>query len=168
MPFIFRSDAGIMLISHLQRGIWEFHFPFTCILYGKCFGISVTHLTSDLEVPGSSPGVSNNFFSSFFFLFWLFNDHKIENRPPNSSPWRIKFLVILLLLFSSFYLFLFLPVFCLSINSRSVVLISFNFDTVIGHCHETWQEHFQGHQVIVTSSRRHFVKSRYPSYLRDA
>ena len=93
MPFIFRSDAGIMLISHLQRGIWEFHFPFTCILYGKCFGISVTHLTSDLEVPGSSPGVSNNFFSSFFFLFWLFNDHKIENRPPNSSPWRIQFLV---------------------------------------------------------------------------
>ena len=68
MPFIFRSDAGIMLIFHLQSGIWEFHFPFTCNLYGKCFGISVTHLTSDLEVPGSSPGVSNNFFSSFFFF----------------------------------------------------------------------------------------------------
>ena len=67
-----------------------------------------------------------------------------------------------------YYLFLFLPVFCLSVNSRSVVLISFNFDTVISHCHETWQEHFQGHQVIVTSSRRHFVKSRYPSYLHDA
>ena len=82
-----------MLISHLQRGIWEFHFPFTCILYGKCFGISVTHFTSDLEVPGSSPGVSNNLFSSFFFLFWPFNDHEIENRPPNSSPWRIQFLV---------------------------------------------------------------------------
>ena len=113
MPFIFRSDAGIMLISHLQRGIWEFHFPFTCILYGKCLGISVTHLTSDLEVPGSSPGVSNNFFSSFFFLFWLFNVHKIENRPPNSSPWRIKFLVIIkyenrhLLFLSEFSLFIY-------------------------------------------------------------
>ena len=186
MPFIFRSDAGIMLIFHLQSGIWEFHFPFTCNLYGKCFGISVTHLTSDLEVPGSSPGVSNNFFSSFFFLFWLFNDHKIENRPPNSSPWRIKFLVrwsvinrppidfvrifflyLLLLLFSFFiYFYLFLHFFVyLKISQYP---ISLNFDTVIGHCHETWQEHFQGHQIIVTSSRRHFVKSRYPSYLHDA
>ena len=60
-----------MLIFHLQSGIWEFHYPFTCNLYGKCFGISVTHLTSDLEVPGSSPGVSNNFFLHFF-SFWPF------------------------------------------------------------------------------------------------
>ena len=29
-------------------------------------------MTSDLEVPGSSPGVSNNLFSSLFFLFWPF------------------------------------------------------------------------------------------------
>ena len=57
-----------MLIFHLQSGIWEFDFPFTCNRYGKCFGISVTHLTSDLEIPGSSPGVSNNFFSSFFVV----------------------------------------------------------------------------------------------------
>ena len=61
-----------MLIFHLQSGIWEFHFPFTCNLYGKCFGISVTHLTSDLEVPGSSPGVSNNLFVFTFFSFWPF------------------------------------------------------------------------------------------------
>ena len=149
-----------MLIFHLQSGIWEFHFPFTCNRYGKCFGISVTHLTLDLEIPGSSPGVSNNFFF-FFFLFWLFNDHKIENRPPNSSPWRIKFLV--------YYLFLFISsLFCVSDFSISIHPISLNFDTVIGHYHETWQEHFQGHQIIVTSSRRHFVKSHYPSYLHDA
>ena len=66
--FIFRSDAGIMLIFHLQSRIWEFHFPFTCNRYGRCFGISVTHLTSNLEIPGSSPGVSNNFFLHFFFF----------------------------------------------------------------------------------------------------
>ena len=60
-----------MLIFHLQSRIWEFHFPFTCNRYGKCFGISVTHLTSILEIPGSSPGVSNNFFFTFFF-FWPF------------------------------------------------------------------------------------------------
>ena len=39
-----------------QSGISEF----TCNRYGKCFGISV--LTSYLEIPGSSPGVSKNFF----------------------------------------------------------------------------------------------------------
>ena len=72
-PLFFRSDAGIMLIFHLQSGICEFYFPFTCNLYGKCFGISVTHLTSDLEVPGSSPGVSNNFISSLFFFFFDFS-----------------------------------------------------------------------------------------------
>ena len=67
-PFIFRSDAGIMLIFHLQSRIWEFHFPFTCNRYGKCFGISVTHLTSILEIHGSSPGVSNNICLHFYFL----------------------------------------------------------------------------------------------------
>ena len=72
MSFIFQSDAGIMLIFHLQTRIWEFYFPFTCNRHGKCFGISVTHLTSKLEIPGSSPGVSNNFFSSFFVSFWPF------------------------------------------------------------------------------------------------
>ena len=61
-----------MLIFHLQSGIREFHFPFTCNLYVKCFGISVTHLTSDLEVPGSSPGVSNKFFFFTFFSSWPF------------------------------------------------------------------------------------------------
>ena len=70
MPFIFRSDAGIMLIFHLQSRIWEFHFPFTCNRYGKCFGISVTHLTSILEIHGSSPGVSNNI--CLHFIFWPF------------------------------------------------------------------------------------------------
>ena len=52
--------------------IWESHFSFTCNRYGKCFGISVTHLTFDLEIPGWSPGVSNNCFLSFFFSFWPF------------------------------------------------------------------------------------------------
>ena len=70
MPFIFRSDAGIMLIFHLQSRIWEFHFPFTCNRYGKCFGISVTHLTSILEIHGSSPSVSNNI--CLHFIFWPF------------------------------------------------------------------------------------------------
>ena len=92
--FIFRSDAEIMLIFHLQRGIWEFHFSFTCNRYGKCFGISVTHLTSDLEIPGSSPGVSNNLFLHFFFFF---DFSMIINwkQTPNSSPWRIKCLVFI-------------------------------------------------------------------------
>ena len=71
VPFIFRLDAGIMLIFHLQSRISEFHFPFTCNRYGRCFGISVTHLTSNLEIPGSSPGVSNTFFFHFFFPFDL-------------------------------------------------------------------------------------------------
>ena len=66
--FIFRSDAGIMLIFHLQSLICEFHFPFTCNRYGKCFGISVTHLTSDLETAGSSPGVFTNIFLHFFLI----------------------------------------------------------------------------------------------------
>ena len=71
------------------------------------------------------------------------------------------------LLFSSefsfffiYYLFLyfyFSTLFCSDDNSRSVLSISFNFDRVIGHCHETLQEQFQGHQVFMTSSRRHFV-----------
>ena len=75
VSFISRSDAGIMLIFHLQSGIWEFHFPFTCNRYGKRFGISVTHLTFDPEVTGWSPGVSNNFIVHFFCC-WPFNDHK--------------------------------------------------------------------------------------------
>ena len=60
--------------AHISLTKWDLIIPFsvTCNLYGKCFGISVTHLTSDLEVPGSSPGVSNNLFSSLFFLFWPF------------------------------------------------------------------------------------------------
>ena len=67
------------------------------------------------------------------------------------------------------YLFLFIsPLFCVSDFSISIHPISLNFDTVIGNHHEAWQEHFQGHQIIVTSSRRHFVKSHYPSYLHDA
>ena len=61
-----------MLIFHLQSGIWEFHFPFTCNLYGKCFGISVTHLTSDLEVPGFESGRLQQFFFFTFFSFWPF------------------------------------------------------------------------------------------------
>ena len=45
--------------------------------------------------PWFESGSLQQFISSFFFLFWLFNDHKIENRPPNSSPWRIKCLVFI-------------------------------------------------------------------------
>ena len=71
MPFIFRSDAGIMLIFHLQSRIWEFHFPFTCNRYGKCFGISVTHLTSNLEIL-VRVRVSPTIFSSLCFFFWPF------------------------------------------------------------------------------------------------
>ena len=101
MPFIFHSDAGIMLIFHFQSGIWEFHFPFTCNLYGKCFGISLTHLTSDLEVPGSSPGVSNNLFSSIFCLFdlslyhllWIIKTRTIANNVINN---HIYFIITLL------------------------------------------------------------------------
>ena len=95
--FISRSDAGIMLIFHLQIGIWEFYFPFTCNRYGKCFGISVTHLTSNLEVTGSSPGVSNN----LFFLFDLSpsplntKTRRIANRIINS---HIYFIITLFLL----------------------------------------------------------------------
>ena len=59
-----------MLIFHLQSRIWEFIFPFTCNRYGKCFGLSVTHLTSILEIHGSSPGVSNNI--CLHFNFWPF------------------------------------------------------------------------------------------------
>ena len=90
MPFISQSDAGIMLIFHLQSRIREFHFPFTCNLYGKCFGRSVTHLTSDLEVPGSSPGVSNNLFSSVF-SFWplLIKTRRITNNVINNSLYFI-------------------------------------------------------------------------------
>ena len=122
MSFIFRSDAGIMLIFHLQSGIWEFHFPFTCNLYGKCFGISVTHLTSDLEVPGSSPGIACNtywkdrpphlLFSSEFSFFihdstsfviiiirWSVND-----RSPIVFV-RIFFLYLLLLFYFYFFPF---------------------------------------------------------------
>ena len=132
MPFILRSDAGIMLIFHLQSGIWEFHFPFTCNLYGKCFGISVTHLTSDLEVPGSSPGVSNNFFSSLFFLFdlslyhllWIIKTHTIANNVINNHIFIITLLSLDPLLFacnpygrwlflkSGFYILVFCEQFC--------------------------------------------------------
>ena len=71
-PLFFRSDAGIMLIFHLQSGIREFHFPFTCNLYVKCFGISVTHLTSDLEVPWFESGRLQQFVFFTFFSFWPF------------------------------------------------------------------------------------------------
>ena len=77
-----------MLIFHLQSGIWEFHFSVYVYSLWEMFwyiGNALDFL--DLEVPGSSPGVSNNFF--FLHFFWLFNDPKIENWPPNSSPWRI-------------------------------------------------------------------------------
>ena len=101
------------------------------------------------------------FFFSFLTFQWSYNwitDHL------HSSPWRIK------VRWSSPYLFLFISsLFCVSsISQYPSTPISFNFDTVIGHHNETWQETFQGHQIIVTSSRRHFVKSHYPSYLHDA
>ena len=67
-----------MLISHLQSGILQFQFPLTCNLYEICFGISVTHSTPDLEVPGSSPGVGNNFFLHFF-SFWPFTVPSLLN-----------------------------------------------------------------------------------------
>ena len=46
--------------------------------------------------PWFESGRLQQFFFFTFFYFWpfvLFDYHKIENRPPNSSPWRIKFLV---------------------------------------------------------------------------
>ena len=133
VPFIFRSYAGIMLIFHLQSGISELYFPFPCNLYGKYFGISVTHLTSDLEVPGSSPGVSNNFFSQFFYFLTSSMIMKIEDRPPNSSPWRIKFLVIIIYLFSVIYFvrifFLYFPFFVQPDNSISIYPIWFSILT---------------------------------------
>ena len=83
----------------------------------------------------------------FFLIRW-----SVENRSPIVFV-RIFFLYLLL-----FFIFIyFSPLFCSEDNSRSVQSKSFNFNTVIGHCHKTWQEHFQGHQVFMTSSRRHFV-----------
>ena len=79
--------------------------------------------------------------------------HKTWRQTTYSSSWRIKFLVrwsvenrspivfvrIFFLYYLFIYFYLFPTLFCSSVNSRSVVLISFNFDTVIGHCHKTWQ-----------------------------
>ena len=92
-PLIFNQMPGSCLIFHLQRGIWEFHFPFTCNRYGKCFGISVTHLTSNLEVPGSSPGVSNNLFFLFdlslYHLLWTLNTWNRKSR--NKQPYLLYY-----------------------------------------------------------------------------
>ena len=71
-PLFFDQMPGSCSYLTCKVGFENSISPFTCILYGKCFGISVTHLTSDLEVPGSSPGVSNNFFFFTFFSFWPF------------------------------------------------------------------------------------------------
>ena len=56
--------------AHILLAKWDFRIPFsfTCNRYGKCFGISVTHSTSNLEIPGSSPGVSQKKILNFFFL----------------------------------------------------------------------------------------------------
>ena len=64
-----RDHAHILLA---KRDLRIPFFRLRVFSMGNFFGISVTHLTSDLEVPGSSPGVSNNFFSSFFFSFLTF------------------------------------------------------------------------------------------------
>ena len=58
-----------MLIFHLQSKISEFHFPFTCNR-GDVLVYRYTHLTSILEIHGSSPGVSNNI--CLHFIFWPF------------------------------------------------------------------------------------------------
>ena len=61
-----------MLIFHLQSGIWEFHFPFTCNLYGKCFGIIGNALDFQPRDPWFESGRLQQFFSSIFFSFWPF------------------------------------------------------------------------------------------------
>ena len=61
-----------MLIFYLQSKISEFHFPFTCNRYGRCFCISVYALDFQPRDPWFESGCLQQFFSSLFFSFWPF------------------------------------------------------------------------------------------------
>ena len=67
----FDQMPGLCLYFTCKVGFENPIFRLRVIAKGDCFGISLTHLTSILEVPGSSPGVSNYCFALLFFLFDL-------------------------------------------------------------------------------------------------
>ena len=69
----FNQMPGIMLIFHLQRKISEFHFPFTCNRYGRCFGISVYALDFQPRDPWFESGCLQTIF--FFTFFSLLTFH---------------------------------------------------------------------------------------------
>ena len=72
MPFIFSIRCRDHAHISLQSRISEFHFPFTCNRYGRCFGISVyaTRLPTSRSLVRVR--VSPTIFFLTLFSFWPF------------------------------------------------------------------------------------------------
>ena len=68
----FSIRCRIMLIFHLQSGIWEFHFLFTCNRHGKCSGIFGNALDFGPRDPWFESGSLQQFFFFIFFSFLTF------------------------------------------------------------------------------------------------